>query len=71
VATILRYIIEYASSEDDLREAFVDITYNKVVAKAPDDILDETARRYLIAAILKEGGRVLKIRRVSDEDEYK
>lgn len=67
VATILSYIIEYASSEDDLREAHVDITYNKAVSRAPDGILDETARRYLIAAILKEGGRVIKIRRISSE----
>lgn len=67
MATTLSYIIEYISSKDDLREAYVDITYNKAVSKAPDSILDETARRHLIATILKKGGRVLKIRRVLNE----
>lgn len=66
MATILSYFIEYESSKGDLREAEVDVDYNDMVALSPDDALDETARRYLIATILKEGGRVIKIHRITN-----
>ncbi len=64
VATILTYLIEYETSGGDLREAEVDVDYNDMVASAHHDALDETARRYLIATILAEGGRVIKIRKM-------
>lgn len=63
VGTILSYFVDYESSEGDLREAEVDVDYNDMVALSPDDALDETARRHIIHTILKEGGRVIKIRR--------
>lgn len=65
VATILSYFIEYETSDGDLREAEVDVDYNDKVALSPDNALDETARRHLIASILKDGGRVIKIRRMA------
>lgn len=55
--------MEYVTSDGELREAEVDVDYNDMVASKYTDALDETARRYLIAAILKEGGRVVKIRK--------
>ena len=63
MATILTYLVEYETSDGDLREAEVDVDYNDMVASAIPNALDETARRYLIATILKEGGRVIKIRK--------
>lgn len=63
MATILSYLIEYVSSEGDIREAEVDVDYNDAVALSHTDALDETARRYIIATILGEGGRVIKIRK--------
>lgn len=64
MATILTYLVEYETSDGDLREAEVDVDYNDMVASKIPDALDETARRYLIATILGEGGRVIKIRKV-------
>lgn len=64
MATILSYLIEYETSDGDLRDAEVDVDYNDMVASTYEAALDETARRYLIATILKEGGRVIKIRKV-------
>lgn len=64
MATILSYLVEYETSDGDLREAEVDVDYNDMVASTFHDALDETARRYLISTILKEGGRVIKIRKV-------
>jgi hypothetical protein len=63
VATILSYLIEYETSDGDLREAEVDVDYNDMVALTYEAALDETARRHLIHTILKEGGRVIKIRK--------
>jgi hypothetical protein len=65
VATILSYLIEYETSEGQLREAEVDVDYNDMVALAHEAALDETARRHLIHTILKDGGRVIKIRRMA------
>ena len=70
MATILTYLIEYETSDGDLREAEVDVNYNDMVALSPDDALDETARRHIISTILKEGGRVIKIRKTTDGTRY-
>ena len=67
MATILSYLIEYESSHGDLREAEVDVDYNDDVA-SHHNALDETARRHIIATILKEGGRVIKIVKVIDNE---
>lgn len=53
----------YETAKGKIREVEVDVDYNDMVASQNTDALDETARRFLIATILKEGGRVIKIRR--------
>ncbi len=63
MATILSYFVEYESPDGELLEAEVDINYNEKAAFSPDSSLDETARRHIIASILEQGGRVIKIRR--------
>lgn len=67
MATILSYFIEYETYDGNLREAEVNVDYNDVVALSPDNALDETARRHIISTVLKEGGRVIKIRRTTNE----
>jgi len=67
VGTILSYFVDYESSEGDLLGAEVDVNYNDMVS-SHDDSLDETARRHIIHTILKEGGRVIKIRRMAMGD---
>jgi hypothetical protein len=62
--------MEYETSDGDLREAEVNVDYNDMVALTHHDALDETARRHLIATILKNGGRVIKIRKTADGTRY-
>lgn len=64
MATILSYLIEYKSATGEFLEAEVNVDYNSMKALSHSKALDETARRHIIAAILKEGGVVVKIRKM-------
>ena len=65
MATILSYDIEYENSYGEMYEAEVNINCNNLGKIHESEALDETARRFLIGKIIEQGGRVIKIRKIS------
>lgn len=56
----LNYLVEYESRSGHFQEVELEVNF-KVVNKVKYSILDEMARRHIIANILKKGGRTIKI----------
>lgn len=63
VDIIVTYLVEWETKDGDFKEEEYPVDF-KNAEKFTDQQLDETGRRFLIADILKEGGRAIKIRKV-------
>ncbi len=58
--------MNYETNQGDAQEVEVSVDYddNVVGGDYTDSILDESARRFIIAEVMEEGGRVRKIKRM-------
>lgn len=63
VNIIVIYLVEWETKDGEVKEEEYPVDF-KNAEKFTDQQLDETGRRFLIGDIFKEGGRVIKIRKV-------
>ena len=64
MATILKYFLEFETSDGTIQEAEVDVDCRESLNAKSGKCLDESARRFLIGKIVEEGGRVIKIGKI-------
>jgi len=64
---VLTYLMTFQNSEGSLLETEVDVDYQLKKNDFEIGELDETARRYLIARMMKDGGRVIRLERINVE----
>jgi len=60
---VLSYSINFQNSDGDILDADADVNFPNILkgSQFPENVCDETARRYLIGRIIDEGGRVIKL----------
>jgi hypothetical protein len=67
---VLTYLMTFKDAEETLLESEVDVDYSNLPRQLTDiemGSFDEMGRRYIIAKVLREGGRVIKLQRISSK----